>query len=80
MRTLQACNAIGLLVIYVGFTGHTWAELAPAYLGEAFDRNAQRVIKKYPELDSTEPNPRSVPPLALTSSTYHLIHLIPLIP
>lgn len=57
-RTMEACNAIGLLVIYVGFTGHTWAELAPAYLGEAFDRNAQRVIKKYPELDSTEPNPR----------------------
>ena len=65
IHTLQACNAIGLLVIYVGFTGHTWAELAPTYLTEAFDRNAERVIKKYPELDTTEPNPKSAHPLAL---------------
>ena len=52
---IQYTASIGLLVIFITFTGQTWDDLAPSYLAEGFDRNVRRIVRRYPELNTSEP-------------------------
>jgi len=48
----QVTSAIGHMVVFLNITDSTWQVLAPAYLSESMDRNARRIIRKYPELST----------------------------
>ena len=54
----QHTPAIGHLVVFLSFSDHEWSDLASAYLAEGFDRNVRRIIKTYPELATSELNPK----------------------
>ena len=51
---------IGALLVNISFTGQKWAELMDSYMNDLMDRNVRRIVKKFPELDTTEPNPSYV--------------------
>ncbi|XP_064385052.1 uncharacterized protein LOC135333952 isoform X2 [Halichondria panicea] len=55
-RHVDFTPALGHLVVLLGVTGGTWEELASTYLSESQDRNARRIIKKYPELNISQPD------------------------
>jgi len=57
-RHIDHTASIGLLVIFITFTGQTWDDLAPSYLAEGFDRNVRRIVRRYPELNTSEPEPK----------------------
>ena len=54
----QHTPSIGLLVVFLSFTGQPWEELCPGYLQESMARNVRRIVQKQPELDTAEPDPK----------------------
>ena len=53
---MQHTKAIGHIVILATFAGVLWAELSSSYLAEGFDRQVQRIVQIYPELNTSEPD------------------------
>lgn len=47
----------GLLLIYITFTGQKWTDLMESFMMENFDRNVKHIIKQFPDLNTTQPNP-----------------------
>jgi hypothetical protein len=43
-------------VILATFTGVLWAELAPPYLSEGFDRQVRRIVGEHCDLNTSKPN------------------------
>ena len=54
--SFQHTPAIGHIVILASFTGMLWAELAPSYLAEGFDRQVSRIVQRHPELNTSQPD------------------------
>ena len=51
---LKNCTILGALLTYITVTGQKWSQLMDAYMHDLMDRNARRVIKAFPELNTTE--------------------------
>ena len=47
---------MGVLLTYLTVTGQKWSQLIDAYMYDLMDRNVRRIIKEFPELNTTEPS------------------------
>lgn len=63
---LQNCAVVGTLLTHITLTGQKWSQLMDAYMLDIMDRNARRIVKEFPELNTTEPNERLYVPSIYT--------------
>ena len=45
-----------MLIIYLTFTELGWNDLMESFVVESLERNVKHIVKRFPELDTSEPN------------------------